>query len=247
MTTNVENTIEYYKELLLYQYINQPNARAHAGLLVSQAIADLIPKSVNDAFDIETATGVQLDVIGEYIDFDRVITSVVTRDYFALDDYTDANPAPIGFTDYTNDALNSNGTFFSYSSLNTSTFALNDSEYRTLLKLKSVLNISHNSLYEINDLLNVFFGTDIILSDQRDMSLTYLIKESIARIIGIAKTENLLPKPMGVLLSAVVSVSDPTKVWQLADYTFDYGNSSAFSDYLLTAPDTIFIDYGDAI
>ena len=247
MATDLENTIEYYKELLLYQYINQPNARAHTGLLISQAIADLIPKSVNDAFDIDTAIGDQLDIIGEYIGFDRIITSVITRGYFALDDYTDPNPDPIGFTDYTDAVLNANGTFYSYSGANTSTFALNDSEYRILLKLKSVLNISQNSLYEINQLLYDFFGSDIIVSDQLDMTMSYVVKSSIASIISIAKTENLLPKPMGVLLSAVISLDDPTKLWAMADYTFDYGNSSAFSSYTAAASDTVFLDYRDVI
>ena len=35
MATTLETTIEYYKDLMLYQYINLPKARATIGLLVS--------------------------------------------------------------------------------------------------------------------------------------------------------------------------------------------------------------------
>lgn len=72
MSYDVNGTIEYYKDLLLYQYNDKPRARATIGLLAAQAICDLLILEVNDAFALETAAGVQLDVIGEYVGINRL-------------------------------------------------------------------------------------------------------------------------------------------------------------------------------
>jgi hypothetical protein len=245
--TELETTIEYYKELLLYQYINQPKARATVGLLVSQALVDLLPKYLRESFDIETATGPQLDILGEYVGFNRVVKSLIPRRYFKLDDYESPLGNPAGFSDYTDRTINADGSMYDYFIARTSTYTLDDSEYRILLKLKICLNTSENTLYAINQLLYDFFGTDIILGDQRDMSFSYLINGTIARIIEIALNEGLLPKPMGVLISGVVSLTDPAKAWRLSDYTFDYQTTVGFSDYGAALPDSEMVDYVNRI
>jgi hypothetical protein len=61
-----EEVVSYYQDLLIIQYNDKPNALATIDLLVSAVIADLIPIDVGNAFDLETAVGVQLDGIGEY-------------------------------------------------------------------------------------------------------------------------------------------------------------------------------------
>lgn len=72
MTTDLDNMIEYYKDLLLYQYINASRARATIGLLVTQALVDDLPIEMQDSFDVDTAIGPQLDIIGEYVGLSRL-------------------------------------------------------------------------------------------------------------------------------------------------------------------------------
>lgn len=62
----------YYGNLLIIQYIDKPKAYA---MVVANALAvvmDQLPVAVQNAYDINTAVGVQLDVIGKYVGALRV-------------------------------------------------------------------------------------------------------------------------------------------------------------------------------
>jgi len=69
MTT--EELIEYYQGLLIIQYNNKEKALATVGLLVETSAYDLIPAKLYEAFDLNSAEGVQLDVIGKYVGVSR--------------------------------------------------------------------------------------------------------------------------------------------------------------------------------
>jgi hypothetical protein len=75
-----QELIDYYANLLTLQYIGKPNAYATIQALVTPALmpqADLddptLPLAVQSAFNVigETATGVQLDVVGKYQGVER--------------------------------------------------------------------------------------------------------------------------------------------------------------------------------
>lgn len=243
---DLDTTIEYYKDLILYQYINKPKATETIKLLAKQAIADLLPISVNDAFDIDTAIGSQLDIIGEYVGFDRVIQSAIIRDYLTFQEQEAAISDTLGFTDYNSLLLNVSASFYNYINALGTTSYLIDDEYRLLLKLKSYTNRSTNSAEDIAGILYTYFGPDLILFDQFDMTISYFVNASIARIVGIAYQESLLPKPMGVQISGVFSVADTLKVWSLISQTRNNSAVGGFSDYA-TSSDTIFLDYEDKL
>jgi hypothetical protein len=245
--TDVDNTIEYYKDLLLYQYINQPNARATVGLLCSQAIVDLLPIEINKAFNINTAIGPQLDILGEYIGLNRVINAPVLRDYFSFDDYVFPRVNAIGFTDYTDLTLNANASVYEYITSNYSLTTLSDAEYRILLKLKLLSNMSQNCLYEVNEILYEVFGNDVVVFDQFDMTISYFVKNEISRIMGIALSQNLLPKPMAVLISGLFGLDIISSLWGLTDYTRVSWSTIGFSDYATGFEDSTVLDYTDRI
>ena len=60
MAINIDEVIEYYKNLLIIQYNNKEKARATIGLLVNTLLQDDIYSQVQDAFSLETAVGKQL-------------------------------------------------------------------------------------------------------------------------------------------------------------------------------------------
>lgn len=64
MTT--QEIIDYYANLLVVQYITKERARAHVKTLVSPVIADQIHVAVQNAFNLDDAVGVHLDIIGKY-------------------------------------------------------------------------------------------------------------------------------------------------------------------------------------
>lgn len=64
MTT--DELIAYYADLLILQYLGQSKAYATIVTLVTPVIMDQLPVAVQNAFEIGTAEGVQLDVLGKY-------------------------------------------------------------------------------------------------------------------------------------------------------------------------------------
>ena len=61
----------YYRNLLIKQYHDKPNAVATIEALVEQSAADWVYPQVRDAFDIDTAIGVQLDTLAKYVGLSR--------------------------------------------------------------------------------------------------------------------------------------------------------------------------------
>ena len=81
MTT--QEIIDYYANLLILQYISKPKAYATIQALVKPVIMDQLPLDVQNAFNVDTAVGVQLDVIGKYCGVTRYgydFTGAVTLD-----------------------------------------------------------------------------------------------------------------------------------------------------------------------
>ena len=64
------NYAEYLSNLLIIQYHNQPKASATIQAIGADFPDDLI-FAVRDGFSLETATGVQLDILGKYLGTDR--------------------------------------------------------------------------------------------------------------------------------------------------------------------------------
>lgn len=69
MTT--QEIIDYYANLLILQYRGQPDAYATIQTLVDPVIMDQLPIDVQEAFSVDSAIGVQLDVLGKYIGVSR--------------------------------------------------------------------------------------------------------------------------------------------------------------------------------
>lgn len=81
MTT--QELINYYANLLILQYREKPNAYATIQSLAKLAIVDQLPLLIQDAFNVDNAVGVQLDVIGKYAGVQRnalTFTGSITLD-----------------------------------------------------------------------------------------------------------------------------------------------------------------------
>lgn len=66
-----QEIIQFYQDLLIIQYIGVQQNRDMIEILVKQFIMDQLPLAVMSAYDIDTAVGVQLDVIGKYVGVTR--------------------------------------------------------------------------------------------------------------------------------------------------------------------------------
>lgn len=63
--------IDYYKDLLILQYRGKQNAEAHISLLADIFSMDLLPLELLNSFDLDSAEGVQLDILAKYFGVNR--------------------------------------------------------------------------------------------------------------------------------------------------------------------------------
>lgn len=228
-----DELIEYYTDLLILQYRTQEKAPEHIRALIRSMMIFEVMEEVARAYDIETAVGVQLDIIGVYQGIDRVVTGVsFTRDYFGFAKYGDSAPFIFfPFAKYGEDP--GDVQFRSYKEAEQSLFTLNDEEFRTIIKLKIGQNSSNYSAADIDNFIADFFGDQAIFNDRLDMTISYIFDESVERLVTIALSENLIPKPAAVGLSV--------------SFTSDINNIFGFKKYGEPAPDFVvgFSKYGE--
>jgi hypothetical protein len=206
----VRQIIDYYRDLLIIQYANKPKARATIELFIQELLSSGILFDVRDAYNVDTAVGVQLDVIGKYVGVDRFFTVNDPIDYFSFTDYVEVDPdseEKWGFTDYAgfND-YQYNGTL-NYNSVLSVDNRLNDDDFRVIIKLKILQNNINHSHKSIDDGVFKFFGTSVRPDSAADMQMVYFISEDVSAIIAAATTKKILPRPMGVGLTLIENVS----------------------------------------
>lgn len=191
--------IKYYVDLLIVQYNNKPKARDHVSALVDQVIGDQIFAKVRDAFDIETAVGAQLDVLAAYVGIKRRVNGLsFSRAFFDSVSYDEADPSIYqGLDEYADDP----DTFFASYSDTGSFYDMNDTELRSIIKMRVKMRISDHSLASIDIIMSEFFGTTGLATDNGDMTLSYAFTPTATdKLPWLAYYTNSLPKPAGVEL-----------------------------------------------
>jgi hypothetical protein len=215
----VQSLIEYYVNLLIIQYNNQPKARATIAAVVNEIVASGIFFDIRDGYNVDTAVGVQLDVIGKYVGVNRFYQSQdITGINFGFSDAFSSEP--VGTTGYASvaDFFSKEGTYLSASDIIGNGFQLSDDDYRILIKLKILLNNSNFSDESIDSALFRIFGATLYAVDNYNMSMEYFTDSDLSLIVRVALSKNLLPAPMGVRINNVIE----------ENIYFGYSNASGF-------------------
>ena len=203
--TDISNIVQNYVDLLIIQYADKPKARATIDLFARELLANGIMFDVQNGYNLDDAEGVQLDVIGKYVGIDRFYDSnEITGVRFG---YSDASSIePVGTTGYANagDFLTKVTDFLSASEVVGNGFALSDDDFRTLIRLKIILNYSNFSNKEIDDALFAAFGNSLYFEDNFNMSLECFTSSDFSTIINAASDKGLLPIPIGVRLNHLI-------------------------------------------
>jgi hypothetical protein len=233
---NIADLVEYYRDLLIIQYNNQPKAKATIELFSRALLANGIFLDIEQAYDIDTAVGVQLDVIGKYVGVDRYWQKVDLVNYFSLETYAEASPSSPprwGFCTYdTFEDFAYNGTLV-YGDIVASSNALSDDDFRVLIKLKIIQNNSNYSRGSIDEEMWNFFGATVRPESNGRMAMAYFITALQTPLIQAILFKELLPRPMGVQLAAVNNITG--LMFAFIDYNgyespFAYGFST-YSDF----------------
>lgn len=107
-----------------------------------------------------------------------------------------------GLTDYVGIGINANGIFYDYAFALNQNSSLTDAEYRTVIKLKIILNANDGTLKTIMDYLQTFFAGQIALIDGTNMHLTYTVLSTVP--LSQQLLELYLPRPMGVGITVTI-------------------------------------------
>lgn len=154
MATNIVPYTAPYLDLITWEHQKPKLLATLEGLLegyvgVRQAIA-LLPQ----AFDIDTAVGAQLDIVGQWVGHSRVITTELPNLFFCWDGTIiteDGDPEPSGPTGW------DEGTWWSPFLPSSSYVVLDDNHYRILLKAKVVANYWDGTIPDAYEAWNTIF------------------------------------------------------------------------------------------
>lgn len=226
--------VDYYKNLLIIQYADKPKACSHIKTIVDAEMIYDIAKAVEGGFDIETAVGAQLDILGIYLGSNREITGIVfDRTYFGYVGYGEASPFDFGgYMKY--GQLPPDVQFRNYKESSQSLFTLNDTEYRLILKLKIINNNTVPSVQNIDEVSSILFGDNVIFTDRQNMTISYIFNEGLERLITIAQSEDLLPRPSGVGMA----ISYTKDVQNIFGYGYYGGMTPSFASGYSSYGDT---------
>jgi hypothetical protein len=145
----------YYVGLLIIQYAGLPKFTQFIELVVNQSLCDGLFLSLQTCFNLNTAIGAQLTIIGEIVGVPRNVYGI--QPYATYFSFTRAlgEPASIGFNRATTPI---DPDFFLRAQVNAS-YTLSDFEMINLIKLKIIYNNTYSSFKALkNALYNTWDG-----------------------------------------------------------------------------------------
>lgn len=188
-----------YTKLLPSLHAEQPNFTAWVRAL-TQPFADIYDATMGlvEAFNVDTAIGAQLDVIGLWVGISRKQSIPISGAFFTWDD------AALGWN------------FASWKGPNEATqgiVSLDDTTYRAVIKAKIGSNYwdgATDTLQDIGETALAEFNVQAFVIDNMDMSVTvYVLGAPTAVLIEMIKRGIAPPKAAGVRVTGYILASAP--------------------------------------
>lgn len=207
--------IDYYRDLLIAQYVAKGNARGLVGAVASEVVADQVVAGVRDGFNLpstpgalsDSAVGKQAEILAAYRGLRRQVFGInIERTYLRFPNYgdTDADTLP-GLPDY-GDAVT--WSFFRYEDAVAPIYELNDSELLRMTQFRARAHTRKMTVKEADDLLFDFFGNNAAVFENGEMALTYLtLTGDPDPLVTIARDTGSLPRPAGVKIGVIYADS----------------------------------------
>lgn len=185
---NVERTIisQYSASPTLTQLILNANTYLDPGQNIEQFYSLI--------WNVDTARGYGLDVWGRIVGVSRVLQVAVGK-YFGFDEATTVSADPF------------NQSPFWSGGATTENYSLSDDAFRLLIYAKALANITDGSIPSINAILTTLFPGrgNCYVTDGNDMTMTYTFTFVLEPFeAAIVQGSGVLPKPVGVLATAVL-------------------------------------------
>lgn len=209
---DIQSLIDYYTNLLIIQYNGKPKARAIISLFVEQVLSDGIIFDIQNGFNILTAVGVQLDMLGKLVGVDRTYIgqSFASDTYFSFCSYfEDPDPAQVGLSTYAT-FDETPGKTLNYSEILTPAQLLSDDEYRVILQLKIIQNTSNHSHGSLDASLYSLFNGGVYFTESiYPLSISYYATSDYFAIANVALQKGILPRPAGIRIEELLLQDKP--------------------------------------
>lgn len=193
--------VQQAKDLLIEQYKKSPNLNGLIGAATAQlqALDDETVKLINDR-TLDTARGVNLDVIGKIVVLDRPFTDPDPEEVFTFE-----NPSDIGggFTDVAK--TQQGGYYIGLEAIDNQLYS--DTTYRFILRAKIIFNTTKATLKDMHDYAAFVFDAETIITERIGA-----VDVNIARPLGKQErqiVEATLPKAAGIRLGYLAFSQEP--------------------------------------
>jgi hypothetical protein len=192
---------DWKKLTVLSQYANSPVL-----MTLIESFNDALDPSIDiDLFydslwNIDTAVGYGLDVWGRIVNVQRTIPVQISTNYFGFAEAYDpgsptTGPQPLG-----------QAPFYNGSATPTYPYTLSDAEYRGLILVKAMTNISDCSARSLNRLLTLLFAGrgNAYVEDLGGMAMTFRFAFALTPVErAILSYSTAVPHPAGVSFSVI--------------------------------------------
>lgn len=182
------------------EYKNAACFRAYIAALMAQCNEmEALFYQLAEISNLDTARGVNLDVIGEIVGISRIIPESVLIALFGFEDQVQA----LGFGE--EGRLDIGGRFMEETETGAVSSALGDNEYRLIIRAKIAKNHSKGTNEDvIAGLSYLFDGVRTAVIDLGGMAIGLFIGRFITQTEKALLGIDLLPRPAGVKISFVV-------------------------------------------
>lgn len=222
--------LEYLK-LIILQYADKPHARGHVATVLKefQKIYDLA-NFLNPSFDLDTAVGKQLDIIGKIVGISRNVPFLIPKKYFGFFGFANSHPFDNKFL------TKKNYPFKRKYEIAYTDGQLNDNDYRFFIRAKILKNYARAVMigdYSLQKTIDFLFLGLAYVVDNKDMTLTlYINPNDVERMRNIRQLD-LLPRPQAVEYKFIISYNE--------NNTFGfYSHNKGFGNKFLPKIDSFF-------
>lgn len=196
--------VQKYLDLITSEHNKQPNYMAMlAAVFQPLADSEAVANGMAVLFDIDTALGLQLDIIGLWVGRSRFLTVPITGVFFTFNTGPGFNLGILrGRFDQTNELSR-----------------LPDEQYRTLLKATIAANHWNGTVPGATAAYAIVFGPlgyQMLIVDHQDMTMTVILGGPVPDALTLALLLGgyLSLKPMGVRITDyVVSANSSKKIF----------------------------------
>ena len=192
------DVLAQYSSYLILQYANKSKAKQTVQLFCNSSVCDGLPTEILSSYDLSTASGAQLDILGRIVGVPRnVIGLDLAHSYFAFTTYALGTTAGLGFATYSS-VPNSANLFRRYRE--DTSYAMSDFELKTAIYLRIVYNTRFHTYKDITDGLYLYFngGISVAPASGSVMTVIYTVKQMYHNAFEATKFLNIVPSPMGV-------------------------------------------------